>query len=429
MLWDVFISHANDDKEAVARPLAALLESKGLRVWLDEQQLKVGDSLSGKIGDGLAFSQFGIVILSPAFFANDYPQKELQALLSRQTSQGRYILPVLHELEHSELKTRAPLIADLLAISTSRGLESVANELKRSAFGGTAPRDSAGGPRYFREFSFPKHLLTEALGAISSLELPKTWQHLEPKRDMLDSSTWMGTDAEVMVTLFFYLYAPIVHLHRLRYSLERTVSTLTAPERLRFGLLDAALRALGEDAALAASEPALPYTPRCSNWRQQRAAIPQKFWWQGLTRERFESAAALFYNSDNVTAQPDLRHFKRIYHVAYEASGPAQQTVGLLANALYGFTPKTRPVYWRLLMLWRCLYSFLDSVSADQPRDALMDGIMSARPILQSDQLTSVQSSELPESKVSTNAALLQYYGEFIRPRLRTHVVSAQAEV
>lgn len=427
MLWDVFISHANDDKETVARPLATLLESKGLRVWLDEQQLKVGDSLSGKINDGLAFSQFGIVILSPAFFANDYPQKELQALLSRQTSQGRYILPVLHGLEHSELKSLAPLIADLLAISTSRGLEVVASELKRSAFGETAPVDSIVGPRYFREFSFPRHLLAESLDAISTLELPKTWKHLEPKRDMLDASTWMGTDAEVMVTLLFHLYAPIVHLHRLRYSLERTVSTLAVSERVRFGLLDAALRALGEDAALAASEPKLPYTPRCSNWRQQRATIPQRFWWQGLTSERFESAATLFYNSDDLAAQPDLRHFKRGYRAAYDASGRAQQTIGLLANALYGFTPKARPVYWRLLLLWRCLYSFLDAVGTDQSTDLLVDGIVSARPILQSEKLTSLQSSELPESPAATGEALLQYYGEFIRPRLRMYIVSAPA--
>jgi hypothetical protein len=57
MLWDVFISHASEDKDTVARPLAKLLEDKGLRVWIDEQQLRIGDSLSRKINDGLAFSR------------------------------------------------------------------------------------------------------------------------------------------------------------------------------------------------------------------------------------------------------------------------------------------------------------------------------------------------------------------------------------
>jgi len=39
MLWDVFISHASEDKDMVARPLARQLEAFGLRVGFDETQL------------------------------------------------------------------------------------------------------------------------------------------------------------------------------------------------------------------------------------------------------------------------------------------------------------------------------------------------------------------------------------------------------
>jgi hypothetical protein len=35
--WDVFISHASEDKETVARPLAQCLERSGLRVWYDPE--------------------------------------------------------------------------------------------------------------------------------------------------------------------------------------------------------------------------------------------------------------------------------------------------------------------------------------------------------------------------------------------------------
>ena len=35
-MWDIFISHANEDKDAVARPLAERLRSLGLTVWYDE---------------------------------------------------------------------------------------------------------------------------------------------------------------------------------------------------------------------------------------------------------------------------------------------------------------------------------------------------------------------------------------------------------
>ena len=52
-LWDVFISHASEDKEAIARPLAEALRSHGLRVWYDEFALRPGNSLRESIDRGL----------------------------------------------------------------------------------------------------------------------------------------------------------------------------------------------------------------------------------------------------------------------------------------------------------------------------------------------------------------------------------------
>jgi|688.fasta_scaffold108812_2 hypothetical protein len=40
--WDVFISHASEDKETAARPLTAALEQRGVRVWLNENTMRVG---------------------------------------------------------------------------------------------------------------------------------------------------------------------------------------------------------------------------------------------------------------------------------------------------------------------------------------------------------------------------------------------------
>jgi TIR domain len=65
----VFISHAHEDKDGVARPLAQRLTQLGVRVWLDENELELGDSLWETIDHGLVNSRFGIVILSPAFFS------------------------------------------------------------------------------------------------------------------------------------------------------------------------------------------------------------------------------------------------------------------------------------------------------------------------------------------------------------------------
>jgi TIR domain len=61
---DVFISHASEDKDTVARPLSRALVARGWFVWLDELELTIGDSLSGRIDAALARSRFGVVVLS-----------------------------------------------------------------------------------------------------------------------------------------------------------------------------------------------------------------------------------------------------------------------------------------------------------------------------------------------------------------------------
>ena len=77
-MWDIFISHAWKDKEAVARPLAEKLKQAGLKVWYDEFTLKIGDSLRRSIDRGLAESRDGVVILSKHFFAKEWPQCKIE---------------------------------------------------------------------------------------------------------------------------------------------------------------------------------------------------------------------------------------------------------------------------------------------------------------------------------------------------------------
>jgi TIR domain len=75
--WDVFVSHATEDKNDFVRPLVHRLTERGLKVWFDEFTLKVGDSLRRSIDRGLAASRFGIVVISPDFLRKEWPQREL----------------------------------------------------------------------------------------------------------------------------------------------------------------------------------------------------------------------------------------------------------------------------------------------------------------------------------------------------------------
>jgi hypothetical protein len=127
---DVFISHASEDKGAVARPLAEALRSLGLSVWYDEYELRVGDRLSAKIDRGLANSRSGVVIVSPAFIRKPWPRRELSGLVARETSTGEsVILPVWHGVSRDEVLKFSPPLADVLAVDTSSGLDAVVDAL------------------------------------------------------------------------------------------------------------------------------------------------------------------------------------------------------------------------------------------------------------------------------------------------------------
>jgi len=92
---DAFISHVGEDTKSVAQPLADAVIARGFRVWLDQDELKIGDSVYASIDDGLRRSRFGVVIRSRHFFGKNWPQNELHALAALSAAEGsNKILPV-----------------------------------------------------------------------------------------------------------------------------------------------------------------------------------------------------------------------------------------------------------------------------------------------------------------------------------------------
>jgi hypothetical protein len=128
--FDVFISHASEDKDDVVRPLANALQSAGLSVWYDEFELRIGDSLRRKIDKGLASSRFGVVVLSQAFFGRGWPEYELDGLVTRAVSGEQILLPVWHNVSKREVMGYSPSLADRLARSTAtHTVEEIAAEI------------------------------------------------------------------------------------------------------------------------------------------------------------------------------------------------------------------------------------------------------------------------------------------------------------
>jgi hypothetical protein len=128
--YDVFISHASEDKDEVVRPLAIALQAEGLSVWYDEFEMKIGDSLRRKIDKGLANSRFGIVVLSKDFIKKGWTNYELDGIITKVVSGEQIILPIWHNITKQEVIDFSPSLADKLARNTSAyTVEEIATEI------------------------------------------------------------------------------------------------------------------------------------------------------------------------------------------------------------------------------------------------------------------------------------------------------------
>lgn len=130
--YDVFVSHASEDKDDFVRPFVSFLKEKEVAVWYDEFELQIGDSLRRSIDNGLKNSKYGIVILSEAFFKKEWPQRELDGLFAKEINGEKVILPIWHKISKNEVIQFSPIIADLLAINTTMfTIEEVAEQIAK----------------------------------------------------------------------------------------------------------------------------------------------------------------------------------------------------------------------------------------------------------------------------------------------------------
>lgn len=127
--WDAFICHATEDKDSFVRELAQKLVREGIRVWYDEFTLKIGDSLRRSIDRGLVNSQYGIVVLSHSFFRKEWPQAELDGLVTRERNGEKVILPIWLDVDKEDVAQYSPTLADTVAAKAKDGMGKVMEQL------------------------------------------------------------------------------------------------------------------------------------------------------------------------------------------------------------------------------------------------------------------------------------------------------------
>ncbi|MFN0086320.1 MAG: toll/interleukin-1 receptor domain-containing protein [Blastocatellia bacterium] len=117
-LRDVFLCHAWNDRQGVAKELHDLLESPGVSVWFSEKDVGLGVPLLRAIDKGLANSRVGIVLVTPALLrrlpAEGIADKELSALLARDR-----LVPIVHETTYEALREVSPLLGSRSGLNTA----------------------------------------------------------------------------------------------------------------------------------------------------------------------------------------------------------------------------------------------------------------------------------------------------------------------
>jgi TIR domain len=125
----VFLAHSSKDKPFV-RDLADQLKGAKISVWLDEWEIRVGDSIVEKINQGLKASDFLVVVVSKASVSSSWVARELNSSLMRQLGDRSItILPVLKELCEVPALLSDIYYADC-SVSFDKGVTDLVNSIK-----------------------------------------------------------------------------------------------------------------------------------------------------------------------------------------------------------------------------------------------------------------------------------------------------------
>lgn len=119
--YDVFISHANKDKEDLIDELHQSLSKLGISISYDKESLEWGDNWKDRILNGTKKAEFAIIVISENFFDREWTERELSEFLNRQNHNGqKLILPIIHNITNEQLKAKYPNVADIQAIDSKK---------------------------------------------------------------------------------------------------------------------------------------------------------------------------------------------------------------------------------------------------------------------------------------------------------------------
>jgi len=129
--WDIFLSHASEDKEAFVTPLYLKLIDHNIKAWYDDFEIKLGDSIRESIDEGLKNSKFAIVVLSKNYFTKSWTSNELNAYFALDSKDAKRILPIWYDVTREEVTKYSPILADRLGTDPKDGMDGIIQKVKK----------------------------------------------------------------------------------------------------------------------------------------------------------------------------------------------------------------------------------------------------------------------------------------------------------
>lgn len=126
---DVFIGHASEDKDNVARPIFDACKKANLKVFFDEKDIGWGDSLTEVINNALGRSKYFLAIVSMSSIGKSWPERELFSAISNDINRKQKILPLVVG-DSKEVFNHFPILADRLYLTWDGDAEKIASRIK-----------------------------------------------------------------------------------------------------------------------------------------------------------------------------------------------------------------------------------------------------------------------------------------------------------
>jgi hypothetical protein len=127
--YDIFLSHASEEKEKFVDELYNGLKKANFTVWYDKYEIRWGDNLRTKITEGLNNSEYGMVVISKNYFAShkEWTFMEFEKILT-----SNKIMPILYDIDMPTIRKdylkEYDKIKDWMGISSDIGIVKIINQ-------------------------------------------------------------------------------------------------------------------------------------------------------------------------------------------------------------------------------------------------------------------------------------------------------------